>query len=543
VLTAAAATWGTGTRSATVTNAGATLGTFPLTSGAEPCAPVSATLASLQYRPFGAPIPYTLRMQGLCGSGVTISVPGGGTQPTITRTLTQLSSDTWTTTLPTDLSWAAGSKRVNVLSAGTNIGGLPLTVTAAPCVLVNGSTAVPPRMDSSGQLTGNLGVTVTTSGVCGRIGMSVPTLGGTPQDPWVDTQLDGGPVTWTTTIPRPGQTWTPGPRNVTITNDDGFLGTFPFDLLQVCAMVSSPSSVTVSIGVDDRVLAPTTFTVGTVGTCGTIRMSVPTGGAPSPLVLTAITTGSSHTATARPTDATWSVGSGRTVTVTDGAAVLGTFPLSVVKLPCTVVSGSLLVTISPTAPKRVPGDTPITVQTSGTCPQPLRVSLPTGSGPVDPLVLTLSPSATPNVWAGTIRPSDAVWTTSTVIPRTASVTANGVPVGTYQYVVSDCAVVANSNSTAINVSDGTVSGGGQRITYRTVGTCQPTMTLVFTPAGGSVQQLQATPTSPGNWQSAQLRSSTVWLSGRGPVTVSVHDSVAQPFTGSTLAGTFEVTGT
>ncbi len=546
VLVAAAATWGSGTRTATVTNRGATLGTFPLYASAEPCAPVSASVTALEFRPLGAPIDYAVRMRGLCTSGVAINVPGGGSQATISRALTQLSSDTWTTTLPTDLSWAAGSKRVNVLSGGpspTNLGGLPLVVTAAPCVLVNGATVVPPRMDSSGKLTGNLGVTVTTSGVCGRIGMSVPTLGGTPQDPWVDPQLDEGPVTWTTTIPRPGQTWTPGPRVVTITNDDDFLGTFPFDLVQVCAMVSSPSSATVSIGVDDRVLAPTTFTIGTVGTCGTITMAVPTGGLPSSITLTAVTTGSSHTATAQHADATWSVGSGRTVTVSDGGTVLGTFPVGVTRQPCTVVGGTLRIGISPTAPKQVPADTPISVQTSGGCPQPLRVSLPTGSGPVDPLVVTLAPSATPNVWNGTIQPADAIWTTSTVIPRTAAVTANGVPVGTYQFVVSDCSVVPNSNTTTINVSSGTVSNGNQRITYRTVGTCQSTMTLEFTPAGGTVQRVTATPTSPGNWESGQLSSGMVWLSGRAAVTVSVHDSVAQPFTASTLAGTFEVTGT
>lgn len=406
-IAAGAATWvPTGAAAptvATVTSAGTPIGTFPLRVAAEPCSVASVSPSSVLFGPLGLDATLTISTSGPCG-GVTVSLTPSDSGPPLTKTFTG-GNGTWTTTITdADGTWTAGTKLLVVTSGGVDVGTLAFDAAPMPCTYVS-ATPTLVSTDSSNRLTGDVTMSVTTAGFCHTLTLGIDS-GGAP-DPFVSAPLTGGPLAWSGTVPRSGQTWSEGSHDAALLDDGSPLGAFTFTTREQCSMVGN-NPTRVVLDATGRLAMRTTFSVRTRGDCTGVSLSIPTGG--SPATLTRTLSGSTlWTGAVDPSSATWAVGTS-TVTVTGtssvaGATTLGTPSVTVLRPTCVVTSADSTIDVD-SASNQVAHGERIRFTTTGPCGATLTVRLIPPGGT---LQLVAATEQSPGSWR-TPDLGDVAWT-------------------------------------------------------------------------------------------------------------------------------------
>lgn len=191
---------------------------FTITSS--PCAVTSFTPVALTTDASGRltnATTVTITTAGVCNP-LTLSVPAG-VSPAISQAFAAgATPGTWTTTLGTTQQWTTGTVNALVVENGSPIFTQPLTVGggAPPCTLVSLTpTTISVAADS--RLAAPVTVTVTTSGACGTLTLTFT-------DPVLSLPLNGGPATFTATLPT-SAVWPIGSVTATVRNSGTSIGT------------------------------------------------------------------------------------------------------------------------------------------------------------------------------------------------------------------------------------------------------------------------------------------------------------------------------
>ena len=337
------------------------------------CAFVSAVPQSIviagDLRPAGD-VTFELATTGDCGT-LAMSIPTGGTPGTLSPTVSG-SGNIRTATVPVGpTTWGltgATPRLVTVTTDGLPLAAFPLHVVPAPCGFVS-ATPDKASTDFERKLTGNVPMTVKTTGYCQALTVRIATGGGTP-DPLVAPALAGGPFTWTTTIPRPvangGALWNDGAHIGTVLEGLDVVGTFTFTTQQICSMTSN-SSTPIALTSAGRIALATAFSVTTVGDCTDVDLLINTNGGPIPLTVTLsggpVWTGSTSNGQWSPGAHTIAV---RGTSAFAGVATLGQFTVTAVEPTCVLRSADNRIGVNSAINKVLSGET-LTVRTNGTC--------------------------------------------------------------------------------------------------------------------------------------------------------------------------------
>ena len=171
----------------------------------------------------------SLTTTGTC-AGVSVTVATGSSTPTIALAESAPGAGTWSATvLKAAYAWTSGPKSFAVKDSNNNaLGTIAMTVNDAPCTFVSGSQTTSGVNVSGGTINKDLVFTVTTTGVCASLTLTVPT-GGTQTASTTLTEAAAGSGNWAGMIKKTANsTWTPGTKTATVTTSPN--GTFTFTL-------------------------------------------------------------------------------------------------------------------------------------------------------------------------------------------------------------------------------------------------------------------------------------------------------------------------
>jgi hypothetical protein len=294
-------------------------------------------------------------------------------------------STQWTGTIPTtgigSATWSAGTKTFTVLGVDT-----PASPTfTAPAVLTCalGTATVGPSSSvvrtggaANGPLTGDLTISVGTTGNCTGVSLSVNT-GVTTQ---TITLTSSGTNTWTGTVLRGAYSWTTGAHDfaVNAAGTPNTSGTIPFTVITAPCAVSGGSTspgtayrMSASAG-QRRLASSVSVSVSTTGTCATVDAVIGTGGPSSvPLSLSETAPGSGVWQSTLAWNAAndWTAGNKAFLLAVNGSTVPATIPMTVQDAACTVTSASIVAnpTTRSTTTRLLSAATVLTVNTTGTC--------------------------------------------------------------------------------------------------------------------------------------------------------------------------------
>ena len=492
-----ALTWTPGAKTVNIYSGDAWVGLFTI-AVVQPCAlanpaPVATAMEIDAFGRLTSPAHVTVTTAGTCNA-MSLRIATSGTPSTLTVPLSGGPTQ-WTSAeiMAQSATWTVGSKSVTLLSGNATAGAFAVPITGQPCAV--SVPPVPPTpstpsmlIDGTARPKTNVALSLTTTGVCGPLALSIPT-GGTP-DPLI-VPFVGGPVNWTATIKPTSATWIVGDRTATVTNAGTALITFPFTVAPLPCAPGTPLLTPTSIRVDTNghLLSPTTFTVNTTGVCGPMSLSVPiASGADAALAVTLTGGPTAWTGVVTATSATWTTGT-KTVAVVNGTEPLATAPLVVVQACALVNAAPGTVQLGSTRKPLVA--TAVTMTTSGVCTAP-TISVATGPGPGTTTINVALTAAGPNTWSVSIDTA-ATWTAGT---KNVSVSDTGLAAGTFPLTVAQappCTFV-NLTPSTFAVSSGPngkilADANQPPIVVTTSGGCGPDMAVRFTQPG------QFTPTT------------------------------------------------
>ncbi len=112
--------------------------------------------------------------------------------------------------------WPIGQVTATLRDGGAAIGTRTITVTGGPCRFVSGTASPNPvgRSGGSGNLSNDLSISVTTSGVCSAISVSFQP--GSASVTRSLTRTSPTATTWTTAIKKNDFNWTAGTKTFTV---------------------------------------------------------------------------------------------------------------------------------------------------------------------------------------------------------------------------------------------------------------------------------------------------------------------------------------
>jgi hypothetical protein len=163
--------------------------------------------------------------------------------------------------------------------------------------------------------------------------------------------------------------------------------------------------------------------------------------------------------------------------------------------------------------------------TTSTCTGTLALSLPTGTTTLAPAL-----SGGPASWTATVAPAAATWTVGT---RTATVTHDGAPVGTFAVrAVAEPCSFASLTPTTMLIGPDRRPAGPTTLTVTTAGPCSSPSLSIATNDSPATVTVPLTPAGPANsWQGSISPAAATWNLGVSAVVVR---------SGATAVGTAEL---
>ena len=462
-------------------------------------------------------VDFAVTTTGAC-SGITLTVQTGtnnGSNQTAILAENPLGSSVWKGTVATNAftSWTVGAAKPVTVNGTTTAGaGFTMDVQAGCAFATGVANPNPVTIGNGGTLATALAFTVTSTGPCTALSLTIPTGSATQT-----VALTGGPSTWTANVAANAfSTWTVGAKTVAVTGTTNG-GSFTLTVQNPpCTFVSgstNPATVTLLAAAPSALASGFTVAVTTSGVCSPLTVTIPISSGNQNVALTeAVAASGNWSGSVGAADFAWTAGT-KAVTV-NGTANGGTFNLSVLGA-CTFVPGSGSATPDPvlmaTSGGTLSGTLTLSVTTSGNCAGSITVTVPTGTAPTannQTVVLSGGPTA----WTATI-PATA-YTTWTAGTKTATV--NTTVGGTFAFAVqAPCVFTAGSASpNPIGVAGNSGLLSDLAIAVTTTGTCSPLTVSVPTGGGTASATLTEAPAGSGNWTGTILKQAfTTWKAG------------------------------